>query len=427
MTLINGKLEGKNKSMSEIPDKMLVACKLFQKRYGHTIGSMTRSLNYVEVKDANQLPTMAVDKFWRFYYNPEFIERTPVEELVSGYFHECMHLFYRHPIRMTKYHPSVANQAGDMVINQTIIKHEKLPEIKLRLPEDPKARWCYPGVRNNFPMGLTEEEYAALIDAQAIKIPVHVNCGSGGNGGKRMPYELPGNDKDNPGMSEHEQKITLEKIAKDILDNAEKNKGDVPEYMIRMAQSIITPVIDFYNEIKQTLCNPRLTRGRMYNSYSRPTRRTYLNKLYPHLAFPGKVAKKKTLGFIIDTSGSMSESDLAKCIGCANRALQDISKYDLIIGAADAELHDVTKVKSLNDIKLKGGGGTSMTQAVVSFQKQWKVDLLCILTDCETDWPSENQLKQDTVVISILHNSRQDSGVPTYMKEINFNKCQILD
>lgn len=414
----------KNKPVTEptsIPDKLLIAQRLFERRYRYTIGPMSYNFQYVRVLDPDVMPTTAVDKYWRFYYSDEFLKVTPEAELVSIYFHECMHLFYRHLSRMQKYHPIIGNMAGDMVINQVIIKEEHLPEIQFR-GKMKGERWCYPGVKNKFPEGLIEEEYAKLIDETCEKIPV--SCGSGATG-RQEPWEIPGQDKECPSVTETEGRRILEKTARNILDNAQKSQGNVPDYMVRLAEQIITPEINFEDEIRHAFSNPKITRGRIKNSYTRPTRRVYLTKHYPTLVFPGKVSYKKTLGLLIDTSGSMSDKDLAKALGCVNRALMT-SKYAVIVGCADAELHGIQKVKTIQDVKLKGGGGTSMRQAVLDFQKQYKTDLLCIVTDCMTDWPDERDLAQDTLVISILSNG-YTGDVPGYMKEINFNKCSSVE
>ncbi len=81
--------------------------------------------------------TMAVDQFWRLYYNPEFIEPLPIEELAGVILHEAMHLLGRHHRRLAAIHGKNAplnlvqlwNIATDCAINSLLKKEGvKLPD-----------------------------------------------------------------------------------------------------------------------------------------------------------------------------------------------------------------------------------------------------------------------------------------------------------
>ncbi|NEE19518.1 hypothetical protein G3M58_75260, partial [Streptomyces sp. SID7499] len=58
--------------------------------------------------ESRQVPTMAVDRYWRCYVSPSFVARTPVEELAGVWVHEVSHLLRDHHGRSDR----VARQRG---------------------------------------------------------------------------------------------------------------------------------------------------------------------------------------------------------------------------------------------------------------------------------------------------------------------------
>lgn len=46
--------------------------------------------------ESRLVPTMAVDRHWRCYVSPAFVDRTPLEELAGVWVHEVSHLLRDH-------------------------------------------------------------------------------------------------------------------------------------------------------------------------------------------------------------------------------------------------------------------------------------------------------------------------------------------
>lgn len=46
--------------------------------------------------ESRRVPTMAVDRHWRCYVSPAFVDRMPVEELAGVWVHEVSHLLRDH-------------------------------------------------------------------------------------------------------------------------------------------------------------------------------------------------------------------------------------------------------------------------------------------------------------------------------------------
>ena len=77
-----------------------------------------------------ECPTMAVDEYWRFYYNPQFIESISLRELTAAIMHELYHLLFRHHKRAKLVIGTTPNQAQlfhwnvacDLAVNRILAK-----------------------------------------------------------------------------------------------------------------------------------------------------------------------------------------------------------------------------------------------------------------------------------------------------------------
>ena len=58
------------------------------------------ALFYISSYPTKQLETMGVDKYWRLYYNPDFVDKCTIKELVIVLVHELWHLLQQHPTRI---------------------------------------------------------------------------------------------------------------------------------------------------------------------------------------------------------------------------------------------------------------------------------------------------------------------------------------
>jgi len=62
------------------------------------------------------LGTLAVDQWWRLYFDPAVTERWSVEEMAGVLYHEILHLLRDHPGRMRNFDRLAANIAADAEI-----------------------------------------------------------------------------------------------------------------------------------------------------------------------------------------------------------------------------------------------------------------------------------------------------------------------
>ncbi|WP_425487286.1 DUF2201 family putative metallopeptidase, partial [Micromonospora maritima] len=73
-------------------DKLLTA-RLYAARARPYLATALFALHVVE---SRRVPTMAVDRHWRCYVSPVFVDRTPVEDLAGVWVHEVSHLLRDH-------------------------------------------------------------------------------------------------------------------------------------------------------------------------------------------------------------------------------------------------------------------------------------------------------------------------------------------
>lgn len=78
----------------------LFAARLHAARVRPYLATALFALHTVE---SRTVPTMAVDRYWRCYVSPVFVDRTPVEELAGVWVHEVSHLLRDHHGRSDRF------------------------------------------------------------------------------------------------------------------------------------------------------------------------------------------------------------------------------------------------------------------------------------------------------------------------------------
>ncbi|UWG95821.1 VWA-like domain-containing protein [Dehalobacter sp. DCM] len=100
------------------------------------------------------LETLAVDMYWRLYYDPAVLCRWSVEETEGVMYHELCHLLRQHALRMKDFYPRFNNMAADAEINDDLLRE------RVKLPLEPITPQSI-GQPDNL---LAEEYYAALVN-----------------------------------------------------------------------------------------------------------------------------------------------------------------------------------------------------------------------------------------------------------------------
>jgi predicted metal-dependent peptidase len=327
------------------------------------------------------IASMAVDAHWRLYYNDLWVARHTVEENAALLIHEVGHLLRDHEGR--KKAAGVRdhrrwNTAGDCEINDDL-HAEGLP-----LPGDPPLPAKY-----GLPSGETAEIYYKHLPAAPQS---GQDCGSGADGERRF-WELPADTESEggaPGVDRLKAELVRREVARRI-DEISPYAGEVSPAWRRWARATLAPKVDYMATIRHVVRRALRdsTLGRYDRTYRRPHRR---QACYGDLLMPSFHQPRPRPGFLIDTSSSMEDSQLARALAELGGLMRQLGYgADVVVASCDAAVRDVRQMFSASHVELYGGGGTDLAVGMRAFieRKRDPVDLLVIVSDCHTKWPAD--------------------------------------
>ena len=359
------------------------------------------------------IDSMAVDVHWRLYYNDVWVARHTVEENATLLIHEVGHLLRDHEAR--KKAAGITdhrrwNTAGDCEINDDL-HAEGLP-----LPGDPPLPAKY-GLENG---ATAEVYYKQLPGARAsaaseprersgpAKRPARErvgesegrspsdkdaqDCGSGAHG-ERRSWELPADDEGEegtPGVDRLKAELVRREVARRI-DEISPYAGEVSPAWRLWASATLAPKVDYLATIRHVVRRAlrESTLGRYDRTYRRPHRR---QACYGEFLMPSFHQPRPRPGFLIDTSSSMEDSQLARALAeLAGLTRQLGYGTDVVVACCDAAVRDVRKVFGAGQVELYGGGGTDLDVGLRAFIERTHdpIDLLVIVSDCHTTWSND--------------------------------------
>jgi predicted metal-dependent peptidase len=159
----------------------------------------------------------------------------------------------------------------------------------------------------------------------------------------------------------------------------------------RWARTVLTPKVDYMATIRHAVRRALRdsTLGRYDRTYRRPHRR---QSCYGEFIMPSFYQPRPRPGFLIDTSSSMQDSQLARAVAELGGLTRQLGYGgEVVVACCDAAVHNVKKVFNAAQVELYGGGGTEIGVGLRSFvdRKTDPIDLLVIVSDCQTRWPDE--------------------------------------
>ncbi len=340
------------------------------------------------------VPSMAVDPHYRLYYNDDWLAAHSVEENAAVLIHEVSHLLRQHAARKVAAAVTDAplwNTATDCEINDDLIA-EQFP-----LPDNPPLPDHYA-----LPRGENAETYYRHLRNHPS--PAHVragpgtqstsphDCGSGAHGEPRA-WEIAGEDGSASGVGgvdPMKAELVRREVAQRILDRS-GDAGDAPIGWRLWARGVLTPAVDYMAVIRHAVRKALRdsTLGRYDRTYRRPHRR---QAAYGDFIISSFHQPRPQPGFLIDTSASMQETQLARAVAELGGLTRQLGYgHDVIVACCDVVVHDVRRVFSAAQLQLYGGGGTDIAEGLRWFTDTCRplVDLLVIVSDCQTEWPDQ--------------------------------------
>lgn len=323
---------------------------------------------------SEEVPTLAVDERWRFYWNPRWCARLSVRELAGGWLHEVGHLLRDHLGRFAALNAPLSsapafNVAGDAVINFDL-QDVELPPGAVHIGQIPGAA-----------PGMTAEQVFRLLPPGVSA----ADCGSGVTPGRRSWDLGPG------GRSEADLGIDRERAEQVRRQVAAEIRAlpAGPAGLRRWASSLLEPRVDWRAELNSVVRRKAAeVAGVRDYTYARPSRRSTPGVILPAMRQP----RPPVVCAIVDTSGSMDAGRLARCLSEIDGIVQRAGRLrtPVRVVACDAAGGELRPVRSASDVVLTGGGGTDLRPAIEAVARaRPRADLVVVLTDGDTPWAAE--------------------------------------
>jgi predicted metal-dependent peptidase len=402
----SGVLDGAD---SALDLEKLFAARLHAARVRPYLATALFALHPVE---SRRVPTMAVDRHWRVYVSPAFVDAMPVEELAGVWVHEVTHLLRDHHGRSDRVARERGltgpaerlrmNIAADCEINDDVFGEGLLRPAGAVLP----ATLDLPGGKlmeeylHWFRLGPRTQDWAWL------------DCGSGADGLDRE-WDL-GPDGAH-GLNAQERDAVRFRVARGITGR----RGDVPGGWRRWAEEAFHPPQPWREllgaAVRSAVSAPGA--GEDY-SHGRPSRRS---SSVPGAVLPSLRRRPPHVSVVIDTSGSVSDTELGSAlleVAAISRAVG--GRRDLVsVVPCDAAARAVHSLCRAEGIALVGGGGTDLRAGFArALRARPRPDVVVALTDGQTPWPSTRPPCRTVVGLFPRTGYSYDEDDPDYVPDL---------
>lgn len=339
------------------------------------------------VEDAGLKPaTMATDGV-SVLYHPDFIRDTPEDELIGVLAHEGMHKGLGHMFRLEGRDAKLFNVAADLSINHILL------DAGMKLPSD---RIDLNTIRKHLRGSMSEAIIQKLPFMNVEKIYSYLEQAAQEGGGKGgIPTPNWGNVSMPEGVGPEDVQERLaecDELLKSAADQVESRaKGSIPAGLQALINKMRQPKVDWKNVVW------RFIQGDVPFDYS--YRRS--NKYYVDAGLYLPTIEKRgvgTLAIMVDTSGSVSNTDLEQFLAEMNSISQVVQPATTWVIPCDAAVHENSIVEysagdEIVDLKATGRGGTSFKPPFAWLKKNDIVpDKIVYLTDLQGDFPADPEI-----------------------------------
>lgn len=350
-------------------------------------GHLAMCMPLIESESAGGQRTTAVDAQGRFYYNKEWIENMPLQDVMFELGHEVMHLVQQCMARFpTGGDHATWNLAADYIVDTILVEagFTQSAISKKMVPPTVQAK-----AKNN----TTENLYYSMLKK-----------GGGGGGGGKTP-QMPG--KGDPGPKPdpngiHKDNIrgcvaasqvkdadleTIEKWKGHILAAAQISKGNVPGAIGDFLAELTKPSVTWKDILRHAASS--VFKGRY--SFNRPSRRSAAIGM----RLPSRAPTKQGAVIFIDTSGSISDESLNQFVTECVQIMKECGAPWLHVFFHDVKCyhHEEYSRETIKRIKVTRGG-TSHVDVFdkcneVFNDKNKPIGMVIAFTDLFTSFPNE--------------------------------------
>jgi len=326
------------------------------------------------------LGSIAVDRSWRLYIDPELVRRWSAEQIGSVLVHHVGHLLRDHAGRADQLGIDDASQsawaaAADAEINDDLVETDASFAVD---PILPSALGCEAG-------GFAEDYFLQSRDRPQL---CPGECGSGAHGQHRG-WELRADGV--PEISPAAAHLLRCQVASEIRGRGAAGElpGAVPRGWRLWADELLDPRVDWRRTLAAAVrTSVADVAGCVDYSYARPSRRA---SVMGSVVMPVMRKPLPIVAVVIDTSRSMSD------LYCDALAEVDaivsgigVGRDRLRVLSCDAQVQRIQQVTSARQVELYGGGGTSMVEGIeAALALRPRPSVIVVLTDGYTPWPAK--------------------------------------
>jgi predicted metal-dependent peptidase len=320
----------------------------------------------VETRD---IPTAATDMA-KLYYNPDFIDSLPNDELVLFVLaHEVMHIALEHGMRLQGRNPQLWNIAADFAIN-------------LVLKDSGFEVWdkC-----------LIDDKYKGM-SADAIYEQLRKDCDKAMKQGKPKPGEkgsaigdgggMIGDIKQPEGAGDPAAEAKLQRSGQQRVAQAAsvaRMAGKLNGELERLVGEILDPKVPWKD----------LLRDYMTRTTKDDETWTKRNRRFQGVYLPTRHSERMGEFIVIgDTSGSIGQEELDQVAAEVQSVADQVKPERIRVVWADTRVagEQVFEDGELILMKPKGGGGTDM-RVPLEHVEQYEPQVVVLITDGYTPWP----------------------------------------
>ena len=305
----------------------------------------------LELTNADEwMPTAATDGR-RFYYNSRFVNMLETKEIEFLFGHEVLHCCYDHIGRGETRDRKLFNIAADYCVNRDLVKHSvgKFITTVDCLYDTKYDGWTaeeiYDELYENADKIDIDELIRKMLDEH---LDENQDCNSESEKGKG----------DGPVKLSKEDLEQIKNEIKEAMMQASQAAGadNTPESVSRMINQLTNPQMDWKDLLRQTL------ESTIKDDFSwcKPSRRGW----HVDAVLPGMTPGQEVdLVVAIDTSGSISTSDLTKFLSEIQGIMDAFTTYRIHVFCFDTDVYNPQIFTSDNldeiaDYQVTGHGGT---------------------------------------------------------------------
>jgi predicted metal-dependent peptidase len=245
-------------------------------------------------------------------------------------------------------------------------------------------------------------------------------CRCGGCAGNPNEWEEEDQEgpQGTPRQSEADMEVARMQAAQAI---AGQPPGSVPSMMRQWAESHLEPPKVDWRKRLRSLVRRAVQAKSGANDYtrSRPSRRYWgLRKIFGKNTpvLPSMINPVPTVKVVVDKSGSMHgllEIALAEVLGIAKAMETPIE-----VMAADVGIAERKKVSKRSDAEkfLVADGGTDMRIGIREAAKDGKCDVIILLTDGYTPWPTRQEMPRQQLIVGLV--GEHHAQAPDHIRDV---------